>query len=508
MPIEQNGAMLNADALARALRAAGSTAQVAIDGSMDNADSLTRALVGLGGKVGIERQGAMLNADAVQRLLASGLGAAITTPALRAASASNYYPYQPAQYNLGTGATTVDIYQVDPHVIAADVTALVIAVPMQLLWPTLGVRPNGNSLNVQQCYLNYNGVTVPVTFGGLTSVIAPDITTLLSDPIPIASFGATKFGKGTTAQIRWHFQTTAPTTDKFPCSQVGFGTSQSIYLDPLKATVTNGPSGIGPITYSMINGGVNGTDAKFGNRVSAILLGVHSSPSVAIPGDSKTFGTGDTPTTIGAQGVSRVLFADATNAATVVWPGINFGSPGGIAADCFTSNAGGVVATFEAFYAYCTHAIVGYGTNALNSANQTTLYGRLRAKGINKIVQRSLTPNATSSDSFTTTAGQTTAVGWSVGGAADTYEATLRGFVASDANLAYYQSTGERTSPTPGTSAYWQWIVNGTAFFATADGKHETATAYELNLGSAGSITTQAGGTIAQSLRAWVAALT
>lgn len=426
-------------------------------------------------------------------------------PALLAASASNYYPYQPAQYNLGTGATTVDVYQVDPHVIAADVTALVIAVPMQLLWPTLGVRPNGNSLNVQQCYLNYNGVTVPVTFGGLTSVTAPDITTLLSDPIPIASLGATKFGKGTTAQIRWHFQTTAPTTDKFPCSQVGFGTSQSIYLDPLKATVTNGPSGTGPITYSMINGGVNGTDAKFGNRVSAFLLGVHSSPSVAIPGDSKTFGTGDTPTTIGAQGVSRVLFADPTNAATVVCPGINFGSPGGIAVDTFTANAGGNVAIFEAFYAYCTHAIVGYGTNGLSSANQTTLYGRLRAKGIVKVTQRSLTPNATSSDSFTTTAGQTTAVGWSVGGAADTYEAALRGFVAGDPNYSFFQSTAERVSPTVGTAAYFQWFVNGTANYETADGKHEAR--YEDTVGTPGTITTQAG-TVARSQRADVALYT
>jgi hypothetical protein len=78
MPIEQNGAMLNADALARALRAAGSTAKVTVDGAMDSAGSVTRAIVALGGKFGIEHQGANLNSDAVQRILSTGF----STPAV------------------------------------------------------------------------------------------------------------------------------------------------------------------------------------------------------------------------------------------------------------------------------------------------------------------------------------------------------------------------------------------------------------------------------------------
>lgn len=79
-PIEQNGAMINADALARALVAAGSTRTVTVDGAMDSAGSVTRAIVALGGKFGIEHQGAALNADAVQRILAGGFGSAAAAP--------------------------------------------------------------------------------------------------------------------------------------------------------------------------------------------------------------------------------------------------------------------------------------------------------------------------------------------------------------------------------------------------------------------------------------------
>ena len=110
-------------------------------------------------------------------------------------------------------------------------------------------------------------------------------------------------------------------------------------------------------------------------------------------------------------------------------------------------------------------------------------------------------------DQWRTTKYQAIYPGWSVGGTADTFEGQLRGAVSSDANLYYLQSTGERANPTLSTTGYWQWAVNGTAKYMTSDGLHEggvTAIGYEETCGTAGTVTTQAGGTISQSLRAWV----
>jgi len=333
----------------------------------------------------------------------------------------------------------------------------------------------------------------------------------------------------------------------------------------------------------------NGTDARFGIAMALMLLAPHTLPAIGMLGDSKTFGTGDTLTTSGAIGMSRLLFSNPSTISTVVAAGCNFGNPSGIGSDPYTTHASGNLATFEQWYSFMNHAVVGYGTNNLSTSFQTALYARLRANGISGIIQRSLTPrtigvpvtalsgngtlatltassafvasigttgatanlvllgvtggsyntsatgatftvassttltyaststataNLTSAwliDDWRTTANQVTnpaPSSWGVGSSADTYEATLRGWITSDPNLTYYQSQGERSSPTAGTAGYWLWLANGTSFYGTPDGLHESAVNYENNIGTAGIVMTGAGGNVSQSLRALVATLT
>jgi hypothetical protein len=345
-------------------------------------------------------------------------------------------------------------------------------------------------------------------------------------------------------------------------------------------TATSAPSATatGSLTISAINNNLVDVVSPFGIYMP-LILGYHSSPVPVMIGDSKTYGTGDAaPVGTGAGGMSRLVYTDATNPATAIFPVLNMGVPSGNAAEWSTSVGGADITLASSLLQYGTHAVIGYGTNGFQTTQQQTLYGIVRTAGISKIIQRSMTPNTTSQsvsitslvstgsactatvastaamvnggtytisgatpaayngsyvvsisngttftytsgsapgstatgspvalDNFRTLTGQVATTGWSVGGTGETYETTLKGWTSSDVNLTYYQSQAERA----GTSGlpYWQWGVNGTAFYTTSDGKHESAVGYELNIRTAGTATTQSG-TVSTSLATLVAAFT
>lgn len=164
----------------------------------------------------------------------------------------------------------------------------------------------------------------------------------------------------------------------------------------------------GTLSLNALN---NNVYAKFGvGCVAFMILATHSLPSVGMFGDSKTFGTGDTPTTIGASGMTRLLFSDPTLGSTVFFGGCNFGNPSGIASDPVSVTTGNV-ALFESLYSYINYAVVGYGTNNSNPTLTTTLHSHLRAKNVSKIVQRSLTPRDSTVTGTSVTLTSATAVG-------------------------------------------------------------------------------------------------
>lgn len=514
-------------------------------------------------------------------LLAATSGGSISAP-LRGLAANNFGP----QANQGIAvnvATTVEVYGRVQMVIGADSLDTPIRFPNWFFQAGLGVKNPGNAMQVVEAAFEYNGTYQQVFFAGSAGITIANGDDVVSDALAASAFSLTKFSKGTVGWMRYRLRYTTPATDTMPHMGGGKGVTSGYKVDPTKVNFTNGVFGTGVLAYGMINGGVNGTDAVslFGIYMP-IMLGHHTSPVLMHVGDSKTYGTGDSaPGATGVGGMSRLGFTDPTNASTAQFPQMNFGVPSGQAAEWSTAVGGADILKPRAYMAYCTHATSGYGTNSFQTTQLQTVYGYLRAAGITKIIQRSLTPNATSlsltitglissgtsctgsvastaslinggtytlagntpsayngsyviavvdgttftytssvapggnstvngtiADQFRTVAGQTTVAGWSVGGAADTYEQTLRGWVSTDASLTYYQSTGERMSPTLGTTAYWQWLVNNTAFYSTADGKHEsgsgTTGGYEFNIGTAGTVTTQAGGTVASSLRTYI----
>lgn len=506
-----------------------------------------------------------------------GLGG-IALP-LRGLAANNFAPQNLQAVNVAS-ATMTEIYLRVQMVIGADSTDLVVLFPNWGVQAAVGIKNPGNSMQVVEAAFEINSTFQPILFSGLSGATFTNGSNNLADTLQASAFSLAKFAKGTTCWTRLRLRYSTPASDQIPHMGGGKGLTAGYKVDPTKVNVTTGIQATGVLAYSMINGGVNGTDAvTMFSIYMPILLGHHNKPCPVMVGDSKTYGTGDAASVnTGAAGMTRLSFTDPTLASSAICPSINMGVPSGNASDWATSVSGADITLPRALFAYCTHAIVGYGTNAFQTTQLQTVYGYIRTAGITQIIQRSLTPNVvgtkltftsmssvgtacagvlpstaalvngntytivgvapsayngsyvvtvlgdgvtinytsasapggnstvqgTIEDQYRTIAGQALASGWGVGGSAQTYETTLSGWTATDANLTFFQSQGERAA-TSGAD-YWHWFVNGTANYETNDGKHEAR--YEDNIGVAGTATTQAGGTVSTSLRTLYAAFT
>ena len=359
----------------------------------------------------------------------------------------------------------------------------------------------GNGYTIEKCAIEMNGTHTPVTFSGARSKVINALDTeISSDAVTAAALGLGSMAVGTLGYIRIAIKTLRGEFIHSTPLPVTSGIN-TVNFDPAKVSFTNDIDSTGDFAYNMISGGVNGVDAVFTQRqFPVVIVARHTGVSVGFMGDSKTAGTGDTATaTTFTGGLARSLFP-SVGSRTGAKAGLLFGCPSGFAVE---HTAGAYASLIQGYYKYCTHAVVGYGTNARNQAAQSALHTAIRAKGISKIIQMSLTPRTTGT--WTTAGGQTTVAGWSDVGSAGTFEVFLQGLLASDANMTYYNPSAIRDLVDGGD--YWKWRSAG-GIARTADGLHENALGYEENVGTAGVATTQAGGAVATTLRALVQALT
>lgn len=387
---------------------------------------------------------------------------------LRAASASSFFPHNTNAVKVSTAVAT-DVYNRVPFVIGADIPGIVLSATTIILASNSGVTKNANGFTITKAAIEISGVTVPILFSGARSkVMSSGDNDIQTDELPASSFSLTKFAQGTTGFIRIQSSFAAGQTDTLPNTAQGGTGSSGYYVDPTKVNVTNGVDGTGIFTYSMINGGVNGTDAiNAPGSFVPMLLGRHNSSAVAFLGDSKTNGTGDTATAYGATGMGRALLANPTLAAGAR-SGINFGCPNGVAADCATSVGGTPVSALTNYYKYCTHAVVGYGTNAQTQSAQTALHAQIRANSISQIIQISLTPRLSSC--LVTLTSLTSSGTTATGAMTDT-----SGLVTGQS----YPIAGATGATTAYNGTYAITVVDGTTFtytFAGTSGAAATGT--------------------------------
>lgn len=320
--------------------------------------------------------------------------------ALRAVSPANYMGHQFTATAVNAGTQT-ELFRIIPFVIGADVPGLVLSTAQWAVIPNVGISQPGNGFTITKASVqltSINTTPVPVTFGGNRNITVVDGSNdIQSDELLASAFSLAKFTKGTAGFIRINFTFTTPATDKFADMGARATTTGWIYnFRSDRVSVTKGVDDTGIFTYSMINGGVNGTDAVNGGGCPiVVVLGRHTDSAIGLFGDSKTYGTGDTVTAIGVGGISRVLAPDATLPAGAK-PGINFGCPSGIANDCLVAVGSASVSLITSWNKYLTHAIVGYGTNGVSNTAQQSLHTQIRSGGfISKIFQVSCTPRTT-----------------------------------------------------------------------------------------------------------------
>ena len=430
----------------------------------------------------------------------------------RAATSTNYISLAPAAYSIAS-APTCDVIVRQAFCLGATIPGIVIGQPNWGIASTQGVKNPGNSLIIVSAAIEIGGQSQPILFSGSRTATMADGANLLSDELLAAAFGLGSFARGTTGWVRIQYRVNAGQNVVQTGSPKGTG-SQSLKFDSTKVSFTSGVDGTGAFAYTMINGGVVNTDlvSNGSNMPAPMIFGRHTDPAPGIWGDSKSAGTGDTPTAWGTAGMNRLLHSDITQASTAR-SGINFGCPSGNAIDCLTPVGSASLSQLTYWYQFVTTcAIVGYGTNNPFSGTTpfTNLYAQIRANStITKIIQRSMTPRTSSTDAWATTTNQTPATGsgWGVGGQIQSLEASLLALTNSDTNLSYYQSLGERQA-TSG-AGYWIFACDGAAGYSTTDGLHEGGRypGYELNIAMNGVFTTKAAGSVSTPLRTVVQAL-
>ncbi len=222
-------------------------------------------------------------------------------------------------------------------------------------------------------------------------------------------------------------------------------------------------SGVSDLTQ--VGGSFTDTQAGIAYRPVAILAPT-TSPTLALVGDSRPQGLNDLASDIyGGRGI----FERAINKQ---FGCIRLAASGERLQTVLVANGATNYANRKALIdAYCTHIVSDYGINDLNSGGRTaaelttdvqsfvTLMGK-------PTIWSTLEPLATSSDSFATTANQTTNA--TVNPKRVTFNASIRNGAAGISGFLEIADAVEDTRD------LGKWKVDGTASKWTSDGTHES----------------------------------
>lgn len=344
-----------------------------------------------------------------------------------------------------------------------------------------GQSNTGNTQTITQASFEYGptGAVVPITFNGARSkTIASGAIDQQSDEVTAARFGVSVIPAGTTIYVKGII--TVPTGGFIP--QTAFiensGSGTQTFMYDSTATFPSSVDSPGNFTFT----GTAPTNKS--QSFMVILLGrpVADKLSIIGIGDSITtyFNDGDFTPTSGGSYFQRAL----RNATNTAWSaGINCSRSGATTLDFIGSNT-----NWSNYIKYCNAASFYLGTNDFGTSGTgitlATYQARISALQViltssSIILPRQIAcligPRAvSSSDNFTTEAGQTVLPGWNSTGTVQTANDWLVTLVSANGIRAAIDTPGKR-----GTD-YWKWAVTAsTNNLYTSDGLHPNSPGHE-----------------------------
>jgi lysophospholipase L1-like esterase len=334
--------------------------------------------------------------------------------------------------------------------------------------------PNAvNAVTISHAWLERasTGQRLPLTFSGSRTLVLPMNSTTpywLADPIPSSAWtGATPARD----EVFWlHVRGSIPTGGKIPTgTPANFSGAKFIVYPPANEPGTFDTAGPVPT--------ISGSVARPAG-LPIVFLGRYTTPghlAVIGIGDSILDGTGDASPVpvISGFGFFNRAALDSTGANTIATFNL---TRHGQSASHFASTT--FASRQHQFLPFANVVVEEYGTNDLGGGgtgsvtaiieNTGKIWDKARAAGVQRIVRTKLMPRTTSTDSWTTLAGQTPVTGWGAGGKRDDINASFAASLAAGKIDALVDSFAAIGDP----SDYTRWLTNGTVKYTTTDGTH------------------------------------
>lgn len=328
---------------------------------------------------------------------------------------------------------------------------------------TSGEVNNTNSVTIQSCALEINGITVPLTFGGSASrTMAPGEVDVQTDFVLPGAFGLTEFAQDTQAIQRVHYvlpdNTSYIACGHFQNSGDAEAQMQKAVFDSASTTIVNGVSGTGAFTFT----GTAPVTMIYGSTrtPTGVMLGEYTTAA----GDPKTYFL----TGASALENSRSYFKQAIELTAGGKSAMVSLSVGG------TSTRNFYTPTYAKWTQYLQYVRVGVTECGVNDNlsyqwHQPIWWIYRQAPSIAHLSVVKHTPICTTTDNYTTSAGMIRATGSNLNGLRGRRLVKVRGLNSGYVDSILNTDAGTQQSP-PDDEL---WLTDGvTPFLMTDDGGH------------------------------------
>lgn len=361
-----------------------------------------------------------------------------------------------------------------PHKLGGPVAEIQIGI-MDWMYPYQAETPNAtNDVTIEHAWLEREstGEVLPLTFSTSRQLVLPMNSTTaywLADPIPASAWSGGTLSRDEVFWLNLHGS--IPEGGKIPVgTPATYSGAKFIVYPPANDPGTYDTTGPVP--------SITGSTSRTAG-LPMVFLGRFTEPghlSVIGIGDSILDGSGDsvsTLPTISGFGFFNRAAVDSNGENAIAM--FNLTRHGQSAYSFVTPTR---QTRQSQFLPFANVVVEEYGTNDLGSAGTgdaaeilertETIWEMARAAGVQKVIRTKLMPRTSSTDSWSTLAGQTPNTGWEDGTKRDTINAGFEAALSAGKIDLLIDSLATLADPSDDN----RWFTNGSAKYVSGDGTH------------------------------------